>query len=155
MSANLKGAMVDLIDVFHKYSGKEGDKYTLTKLELKNLLKNELGEFLEVRICCLIKNYFFLLKLTWIMYNLNVLSFNKGKSPWFQKNLMLSQFQLHFEKKYFICFEVEFIQLYNVGQQVDTWANEENMPMSKVEVISWLCKLKMTSSIIMICTWGN
>uniref|UniRef100_A0AAZ1XPY9 Protein S100 n=1 Tax=Oreochromis aureus TaxID=47969 RepID=A0AAZ1XPY9_OREAU len=47
MSANLKGAMVDLIDVFHKYSGKEGDKYTLTKLELKNLLKNELGEFLE------------------------------------------------------------------------------------------------------------
>lgn len=52
MSANLKGAMVDLIDVFHKYSGKEGDKYTLTKLELKNLLKNELGEFLEVSSCC-------------------------------------------------------------------------------------------------------
>lgn len=67
MSANLKGAMVDLIDVFHKYSGKEGDKYTLTKLELKNLLKNELGEFLEVSICCLINFFFFfffLLKLT-------------------------------------------------------------------------------------------
>lgn len=60
MSANLKGAMVDLIDVFHKYSGKEGDKYTLTKLELKNLLKNELGEFLEVSICCLINFFFFL-----------------------------------------------------------------------------------------------
>uniref|UniRef100_A0A3Q0R5Y2 Protein S100 n=1 Tax=Amphilophus citrinellus TaxID=61819 RepID=A0A3Q0R5Y2_AMPCI len=47
MSANLKGAMVDLIDVFYKYSGKEGDKYTLTKLELKNLLQSELAEFLE------------------------------------------------------------------------------------------------------------
>lgn len=64
---------------------------------------------------------------------------------------MVSQFQLYFEEKVFYLL---FFQLYNVGQQVDTWANEENMPLSKVEVISRLCKLKTTSS-IKICTWGN
>uniref|UniRef100_A0A3P9IM19 Protein S100 n=1 Tax=Oryzias latipes TaxID=8090 RepID=A0A3P9IM19_ORYLA len=46
MSANLQGAMEDLITVFYKYSGKEGDKYKLNKKELKNLLHEELSEFL-------------------------------------------------------------------------------------------------------------
>uniref|UniRef100_A0A3Q0RFD6 Protein S100 n=1 Tax=Amphilophus citrinellus TaxID=61819 RepID=A0A3Q0RFD6_AMPCI len=42
MSASLTQAMADLIVVFYKYSGNEGDKYTLTKWELKNLLQNDL-----------------------------------------------------------------------------------------------------------------
>ncbi|XP_030606267.1 protein S100-A1 [Archocentrus centrarchus] len=44
MSSSLTQAMADLIVVFYKYSGNEGDKYTLTKSELKNLLQNEFGE---------------------------------------------------------------------------------------------------------------
>uniref|UniRef100_A0A3Q0RED0 Protein S100 n=1 Tax=Amphilophus citrinellus TaxID=61819 RepID=A0A3Q0RED0_AMPCI len=43
MSASLTQAMADLIVVFYKYSGNEGDKYTLTKWELKNLLQNDKG----------------------------------------------------------------------------------------------------------------
>lgn len=50
MSANLQGAMEDLIKVFYRYSGKEGDKYKLDKQELKNLLKEELSDFLSVSI---------------------------------------------------------------------------------------------------------
>ncbi|XP_028280490.1 protein S100-A1-like isoform X2 [Parambassis ranga] len=46
MSASLEGAMEDLIKVFHRYSGKEGDKYKLNKAELKNLLQEELSDFL-------------------------------------------------------------------------------------------------------------
>uniref|UniRef100_W5MJW5 Protein S100-A1-like n=1 Tax=Lepisosteus oculatus TaxID=7918 RepID=W5MJW5_LEPOC len=45
MSA-IQQAMALLIDAFHKYSGKEGDKYTLSKAELKDLLTNELGDLL-------------------------------------------------------------------------------------------------------------
>lgn len=37
-----------LIKVFHEYSGKEGDKYKLSKPELKNLLTGELGDILQV-----------------------------------------------------------------------------------------------------------
>lgn len=40
--------METLINVFHHYSGKEGDKYKLSKKELKELLQSELGCFLEV-----------------------------------------------------------------------------------------------------------
>lgn len=57
MSASLEGAMEDLIKVFHRYSGKEGDKYKLNKAELKNLLQEELSDFLAVSICCMKKEW--------------------------------------------------------------------------------------------------
>jgi len=38
-----------LIKTFHKYSGKEGDKFTLSRGELKELLLEELGTYLGVR----------------------------------------------------------------------------------------------------------
>ncbi|AWP15715.1 Protein S100 isoform 4 [Scophthalmus maximus] len=47
MCSQLQAAMSSLIDVFHSYSGREGDKYKLNKLELKNLLKEELSELLS------------------------------------------------------------------------------------------------------------
>ncbi|XP_041060717.1 protein S100-A1-like isoform X1 [Carcharodon carcharias] len=47
MLSQLEGAMDAIIKVFYKYSGKEGDKYTLTKAELKDLLTGELGAFLK------------------------------------------------------------------------------------------------------------
>lgn len=50
MSSNLQTAMEGLISVFHSYSGKEGDKYKLSKAELKNLLQGELAEFLTVSV---------------------------------------------------------------------------------------------------------
>ncbi|XP_072113977.1 protein S100-Z [Mobula birostris] len=46
MPSQLEGAMDSLIQVFHKYSGKEGDKYKLNKGELKDLLHHELQHFL-------------------------------------------------------------------------------------------------------------
>ncbi|XP_029298314.1 ictacalcin-like [Cottoperca gobio] len=39
-------AMALLIGSFSKYAGKEGDKHTLSKTELKELLQNELGDLL-------------------------------------------------------------------------------------------------------------
>ena len=44
-----------LIKTFHKYSGKEGDKYTLSRGELKELLLEELGSYLGVRVECVKK----------------------------------------------------------------------------------------------------
>lgn len=38
-----------MIQTFHKYSGNEGDKYTLSRAELKELLTTELGNYLGVR----------------------------------------------------------------------------------------------------------
>uniref|UniRef100_A0A3Q4AH67 Protein S100 n=1 Tax=Mola mola TaxID=94237 RepID=A0A3Q4AH67_MOLML len=46
MSSKLQTAMEGLISVFHSYSEKEGDKYKLSKPELKNLLQGELAELL-------------------------------------------------------------------------------------------------------------
>lgn len=46
--SELEKAMVALIDVFHQYSGREGDKHKLKKSELKELINNELAHFLEV-----------------------------------------------------------------------------------------------------------
>ncbi|XP_027865878.1 protein S100-A1 isoform X1 [Xiphophorus couchianus] len=47
MSSTLQGAMEDLIKVFYRYSGNEGDKYKLNKKELKKMLQEELSEFLN------------------------------------------------------------------------------------------------------------
>ncbi|XP_029435266.1 protein S100-A1 [Rhinatrema bivittatum] len=47
MASQLETAMESLITVFHTYSGKEGDKSKLSRKELKELLQNELGSFLE------------------------------------------------------------------------------------------------------------
>ncbi|XP_007576926.1 protein S100-A1-like isoform X1 [Poecilia formosa] len=47
MSSTLQGAMEDLIKVFYRYSGNEGDKYKLNKKELKKMFQEELSEFLN------------------------------------------------------------------------------------------------------------
>ncbi|KAK1165483.1 protein S100-B-like [Acipenser oxyrinchus oxyrinchus] len=44
--SDLENSMAAIIDVFHKYSGKEGDKHKLKKSELKDLINNELASFL-------------------------------------------------------------------------------------------------------------
>ncbi|XP_053331585.1 protein S100-A1 isoform X2 [Spea bombifrons] len=49
MSSKLEEAMESLISVFHTYSSREGDKHKLSKRELRDLLQNELGEFLETQ----------------------------------------------------------------------------------------------------------
>jgi len=48
MVSKLENAMEGLINVFHTYSSKEGDKYKLSKAELKSLLQGELSDFLAV-----------------------------------------------------------------------------------------------------------
>uniref|UniRef100_A0A1D5R8D2 S100 calcium binding protein A1 n=1 Tax=Macaca mulatta TaxID=9544 RepID=A0A1D5R8D2_MACMU len=45
--SELETAMETLINVFHAHSGKEGDKYKLSKKELKELLQTELSGFLD------------------------------------------------------------------------------------------------------------
>ncbi|NWS20862.1 S100Z protein, partial [Pachyramphus minor] len=47
MTTPLKDVMDTLIRIFHHYSGKEGDRYKLSKGELKELLTNELIDFLS------------------------------------------------------------------------------------------------------------
>ncbi|XP_077111047.1 protein S100-A1-like isoform X2 [Ranitomeya variabilis] len=49
MSSQLEVAMETLINVFHTYSAREGDKFKLSRRELKDLLQNELGEYLETQ----------------------------------------------------------------------------------------------------------
>ncbi|GAA6092845.1 ictacalcin-like [Tachysurus ichikawai] len=42
--SQLQQGMGMLIATFHKYSGKEGDKFTLSKSELQDLLNKEMGD---------------------------------------------------------------------------------------------------------------
>ncbi|KAM9852036.1 protein S100-A1 [Aulostomus maculatus] len=49
MSSQLEKAIEGLITVFHSYSSREGDKYKLSKAELKTLLQEELTDFMA---CC-------------------------------------------------------------------------------------------------------
>ncbi|XP_038624776.1 protein S100-A1 [Tachyglossus aculeatus] len=49
MGSELEQAMESLINIFHTHSGKEGDKYKLSKKELKELLQAELAGFLDVQ----------------------------------------------------------------------------------------------------------
>lgn len=48
-ASTLESAMQLMIQTFHKYSGNEGDKYTLSRAELKEMLTTELGNYLGVR----------------------------------------------------------------------------------------------------------
>lgn len=48
-ASTLENAMQLMIQTFHKYSGNEGDKYTLSRAELKEMLTTELGSYLGVR----------------------------------------------------------------------------------------------------------
>uniref|UniRef100_A0AAV2MCK9 EF-hand domain-containing protein n=1 Tax=Knipowitschia caucasica TaxID=637954 RepID=A0AAV2MCK9_KNICA len=45
-ASTLESAMQLMIQTFHKYSGNEGDKYTLSRAELKEMLTVELGNYL-------------------------------------------------------------------------------------------------------------
>ncbi|CAD7674829.1 unnamed protein product [Nyctereutes procyonoides] len=49
MGSELETAMETLINVFHAHSGKEGNKYKLSKKELKELLQTELSGFLDAQ----------------------------------------------------------------------------------------------------------
>lgn len=49
MPSELEGAMESLIKVFHRYASKDGRSGTLSRRELRELMENELSNFLKVR----------------------------------------------------------------------------------------------------------
>ncbi|XP_043935896.1 protein S100-A1-like [Protopterus annectens] len=55
MPSKLEDCMQQLISIFHEYSGKEGDKYKLNKTELRDLINNELADYIEKRDCSMVE----------------------------------------------------------------------------------------------------
>lgn len=49
MPSELETAMESLIKVFHRYASKDGKAGTLNRRELRELMENELSNFLKVR----------------------------------------------------------------------------------------------------------
>lgn len=49
MPSELETAMESLIKVFHRYASREGRSGTLNRRELRELMENELSNFLMVR----------------------------------------------------------------------------------------------------------
>ncbi|NWY07807.1 S10A1 protein, partial [Nothoprocta ornata] len=49
MASRLEAAVETLIRVFHRYSAREGARRTLSRAELRELLRTELGGFLQSR----------------------------------------------------------------------------------------------------------
>ena len=52
MENQLIAAMVMIVDVFNKHAAKDGDKLTLSKGEVKDLLKSQFGGMLGVSDLC-------------------------------------------------------------------------------------------------------
>ncbi|XP_041648488.1 protein S100-A1-like [Cheilinus undulatus] len=50
MELSLQQCLDGLIKVFYSYSGKEGDKYTMSKAELKLLLEEQMGDSIAANI---------------------------------------------------------------------------------------------------------
>lgn len=57
MPSELEGAMESLIKVFHRYASKDGRSGTLSRRELRELMENELSNFLKVRPTCKVHDH--------------------------------------------------------------------------------------------------